>query len=34
MNPFYLADAVVSLFVNDNDAMIPEIWANMGLAIL
>lgn len=34
MNKFYLADAVVSLYVNDNDSMIPEIWANMGLAIL
>lgn len=34
MNPLYLANAVVSLYVNDNDAMIPEIWANMGLAIL
>ncbi len=34
MNPLYSANAVVSLYVNDNDAMIPEIWANMGLAIL
>lgn len=34
MNFLYLADTVVSLYVNDNDAMIPEIWANMGLAIL
>lgn len=34
MNFLYFADAVVSLYVNDNDAMIPEIWANMGLAIL
>lgn len=34
MNPLYLASAVVSLYVNDNDAMVPEIWANMGLAIL
>lgn len=34
MNPLYLSTPVVSLFVNDNDAMIPEIWANMGLAIL
>lgn len=34
MNILYLSDPVISLFVNDNDAMIPEIWANMGLAIL
>lgn len=34
MNPLYFANVVVSLYVNDNDAMIPEIWANMGLAIL
>lgn len=34
MNFLYLATAVGSLYVNDNDAMIPEIWANMGLAIL
>jgi len=34
MNPLYLANAAVSLYVNDNDAMVPEIWANMGLAIL
>ena len=34
MKTLYLAAPVVSLYVNDNDAMIPEIWANMGLAIL
>lgn len=34
MKTLYISQAVVSLFVNDNDAMIPEIWANMGLAIL
>jgi hypothetical protein len=34
MNPLYLSQAVVSLFVNDNDALIPEVWSNMGLAIL
>jgi hypothetical protein len=33
MNPLYLKP-VISLFANDNDALIPEIWANMGLAIL
>jgi hypothetical protein len=33
MNTLYLLP-VVSLYVNDNDAMIPEVWANMGLAIL
>ena len=33
MNSLYL-NPVVSLYANDNDAMIPEIWANMGLAIL
>jgi hypothetical protein len=33
MNPLYL-NLVTSLYVNDNDALIPEIWANMGLAIL
>jgi len=34
MNFLYLATPVVALYINDNDAMIPEIWANMGLAIL
>ena len=34
MNTLYLSQVVISLFVNDNDAMIPEVWANMGLAIL
>jgi hypothetical protein len=34
MNTLYLATVAVSLYVNDNDAMIPEVWANMGLAIL
>ncbi len=34
MNPLYFADAVISLYVNDNDAMIPEVWSNMGLLIL
>lgn len=33
MTTLYL-NPVVSLYANDNDAMIPEIWANMGLAIL
>lgn len=34
MNTIYFADVVLSLYVNDNDAMIPENWSNMGLAIL
>lgn len=34
MNPLYLSQVVTSLYVNDNDALVPEIWANMGLAIL
>ena len=33
MNTLY-TNPVISLYANDNDAMIPEIWANMGLAIL
>lgn len=34
MNHLYFAEAVLALYVNDNSAMIPEVWANMGLAIL
>ena len=34
MNPLYLTLSLVSAFANDNDAFIPEIWANEGLAIL
>jgi hypothetical protein len=30
----YLAPAQVACFANDNDAFIPEMWANEGLAIL
>lgn len=34
MNPLYTSVALVSCFANDNDAFIPEIWAQMGLVIL
>jgi len=34
MNPMYLATAMLVCFANDNDAYIPEKWANEGLAIL
>jgi hypothetical protein len=34
MNSLYLCAAVASCFANDNDAFIPEIWAQEGLVIL
>jgi coat protein Gp5 len=34
MNPLYLSLAAVCAFANDNDAFIPEIWAQEGLVIL
>lgn len=34
MNPLYFATAMLVCFANDNDAYIPEKWANEGLAIL
>jgi len=34
MNTLYLSEALVACFANDNDAFIPELWANEGLAIL
>jgi hypothetical protein len=34
MNPMYLAVAVLVCYDNDNDAFIPERWAQEGLAIL
>jgi hypothetical protein len=34
MNPLYLCSAMLVCFANDNDAYIPEVWANEGLAIL
>ncbi len=34
MNSLYLCVAQVSCFANDNDAFVPEHWANEGLAIL
>jgi len=34
MNSFYLCDAEVTCFANDNDAFVPEMWANEGLMIL
>lgn len=34
MNPMYFATAMLVCFANDNDAYIPEKWANEGLAIL
>lgn len=34
MNALCLSTPFVALYANDNDALIPEIWANEGLAIL
>jgi len=34
MNSFYLCNSEVACFANDNDAFVPEKWANEGLAIL
>ena len=34
MNPLYVSQAAVACFANDNDAFIPEIWAQEGLVIL
>lgn len=34
MNNLYLSNAQVACFANDNDAFIPEMWAQEGLAIL
>ena len=34
MNTLYLSKALVACLANDNDAFIPELWANEGLAIL
>lgn len=34
MNLHYLSVAAVSCFANDNDALIPELWSQMGLVIL
>jgi len=34
MNPLYICEAVLICFDNDNDAYIPELWANESLAIL
>ncbi len=34
MNTLYLSKALVACFANDNDAFIPEHWAQEGLAIL
>lgn len=34
MNLWYLSVAAVTCYANDNDAFIPEMWANEGLAIL
>lgn len=34
MNTLYLSRALVACFANDNDAFIPEHWAQEGLAIL
>ena len=34
MNTLYLSKAQVACFANDNDAFIPEAWAQEGLAIL
>jgi len=34
MNPNYLSLPMVNAFANDNDAFIPEIWAQEGLVIL
>jgi hypothetical protein len=34
MNSFYFCDAEVACYANDNDAFVPEMWANEGLMIL
>ena len=34
MNPLYLSPAEPACYANDNDAYIPERWAQEGLAIL
>jgi hypothetical protein len=34
LNPLYVSVAFVACYANDNDAFIPEIWAQEGLAIL
>lgn len=34
MNLLYVSAAVTACFDNDNDAFIPEVWAQMGLVIL
>lgn len=34
MMSFLYLNLVVSLYANDNDALIPEVWANEGLALL
>lgn len=34
MNPLYLSQPAVACYANDNDAFVPEIWANEGLVIL
>ena len=34
MNPLYLLNVFVACFDNDNDAFIPELWAQEGLRIL
>ncbi len=34
MNSFLFANPVLACFANDNDALIPELWAQEGLAIL
>ncbi len=34
MNSFYLCNSEVSCFANDNDAFVPEKWAQEGLVIL
>jgi len=34
MNPLYLSPAEPTCYANDNDAYIPERWAEEGLAIL
>jgi len=34
MNLWYLSVAAVACYANDNDAFVPELWANEGLAIL
>ena len=34
MNSFYLCNAEVACYANDNDAFVPEHWANAGLMLL